>query len=119
MNDQGHTDPPFQAEIRRGFERLLRKLLAFPRSPAVVLLHHFSWHMHPKLTFWSNAEREFNEFALYYGLPTLSVKAATYHLMAADVDGFSVTGTRSVATAPKHKFFYFDRVHPDGNTGAR
>jgi hypothetical protein len=32
--------------------------------------------------FWSNSERQHGEFAMYYGLPQLSVKACCHHLMA-------------------------------------
>ena len=120
VNDKPHI--PFKSEIRRGFERLLRKLLALPHKPAVVLMHHFCPLCDPKFTYWGNAERELDEFASYYGLPTLSIKAATHHLMAADVPGFSVAATRSNGTwppAPRHVYFYWDWIHPDGNTGAR
>lgn len=36
-------DAPFTFPQRRGFERLLRKLARMPRSPAVVVLHHYAW----------------------------------------------------------------------------
>ena len=119
VNDKPHI--PFKSEIRRGFERLLRKLLALPHKPAVVLMHHFCPLCDPKFTYWGNAERELDEFASYYGLPTLSIKAATHHLMAADVTGFSVAATRNTlpVPSPRHVYFYWDFIHPDGNTGVR
>lgn len=33
--------PPFQNDVRRGFERLVRKLLNYPNRPAVVLMHAY------------------------------------------------------------------------------
>ena len=37
----------------------------------------------PSGVFWIGNERDFHEFALYYGLPELSVKAAAWRLMHA------------------------------------
>lgn len=39
-----HPNLPFTSSDRKGFEQLLRKLLRMPKAPAIVLLHHFSWH---------------------------------------------------------------------------
>ena len=36
----GYSDPP-----RRAFEQLLRRLLALPGPPALLLLHHYAWFM--------------------------------------------------------------------------
>jgi hypothetical protein len=49
---------------------------------------------HTQGIFWSSAEREFQEFAWYYSLPTVSVKAACYHDMVAAKHGFSVHAPR-------------------------
>ncbi len=35
---------PYTSPNRRSFEALLRKLLRMPRSPAVVVLHHYGWY---------------------------------------------------------------------------
>ena len=37
--------------------------------------------------FWGNTEREFNEFAAYYHLPSLSVKSAVYQVGRGSEDG--------------------------------
>lgn len=39
-----HPSLPYSSPDRKGFEALLRKLLRLPGSPAVLLLHHFSWY---------------------------------------------------------------------------
>jgi hypothetical protein len=36
-------DAPYASPERRGYEQLLRGLLALPRRPAVLLLHHHRW----------------------------------------------------------------------------
>ena len=43
MNDWHSPVPTFQNNIRRLFERLLRKVLNYPKKPAVVLLHAYVW----------------------------------------------------------------------------
>lgn len=37
------ADAPFTWPHRKGFEQLLRKLARLPRSPAVIVLHHYAW----------------------------------------------------------------------------
>ncbi|GLC57261.1 hypothetical protein PLESTB_001205200 [Pleodorina starrii] len=60
---------------RRAFERLVRKVLNLPSRPAVVLVNMYA--MGPgKGKYWYSAERDFSEFATYYGLPSVSLKAA-------------------------------------------
>jgi hypothetical protein len=39
-----HANVAFGHNTRRGFEQLLRKLLRLPRSPAVLVLHHYAWY---------------------------------------------------------------------------
>lgn len=75
----------------------------------------------PQGIFWSgSAEREYAELAWYYGLPTLSVKAACYHAMAAGARGFEVDATRDGDEAGrKGRAYYYDWIHPDGLTGHR
>ena len=71
--------------------------------------------------FWSgSADREYAEFAWYYNLPTLSVKACCHHAMAAGARGFEARAPREGAGgALKGRAFYYDFIHPDGNTGHR
>ena len=67
---------------RKAFERLLRSLLNKPNRPAVVLLNAYQWFtMKVNGTFHTVVERDFQEFAMYYGLPALSVKACCWRLM--------------------------------------
>lgn len=51
----------------------------------MILLHSFVWfHVgSPSGLYWTSSERDFHEFAEYYGLPELSVKAAAWRLMQA------------------------------------
>ncbi|GAX81637.1 hypothetical protein CEUSTIGMA_g9065.t1 [Chlamydomonas eustigma] len=114
--------PPFQNEMRRSFERLLRKILTYPHKPAVILVHSYIWYQAYPVpgSFWNNAEREFNELALYYHLPSVSLKACCYQHLAAEVPGFEVKTPRYKDSAVlKYRSFYYDQMHPDGNTGAR
>ncbi len=57
--------------------------LGLSRRPAVILIHSFIWfRMDYRVgTFWPSSERDFHEFAMYYGLPELSVKASAWRLM--------------------------------------
>ena len=43
VNDPESPMPAFENDVRRPFERLLRKLLKFPNRPAVVLMHAYVW----------------------------------------------------------------------------
>lgn len=73
-------------------ERLLRKLLAMPNAPAVVLLHAYAWLRPDPVegSFYSNAEAELEEFARYYGLQSVSVKGCCYEAMRKALPGFQV-----------------------------
>lgn len=78
VNDPAHLPPPpFANDHRAAYERLLRKLLQYPRRPAVVLLHAYSYLMVKDHAYWKNAESEFHEFATYYHLPELSLKVCS------------------------------------------
>jgi len=87
---------------RRPLERLLRKLLAMP-TQLLVLLHSHAW-LEVDLgqgVFFNNAERDFSELALYYGLPSVSVKACCYEAMRHAVPGFQVTwSSAGISVAP-------------------
>ena len=41
--------------------------------------------------YWENAERDYQELSTYYGLPSISFKAASYHQLKAGVKGSSVS----------------------------
>jgi hypothetical protein len=90
---------------RRPYERLLRKALSLPNNPAVLLMHSYAWFKpEPHLgNFYSNAERDFNELAEYYGLPAVSVKSCCHEAMRNAEPGFQVreldlTGSASGGT---------------------
>jgi len=79
-------------------EPLLRRLLALPRAPAVLVLHLFHFcltntgcsapvgvdpwsHSHMAANWQAGArmERDLSDLGAYYGLPVLSFRAAYYH----------------------------------------
>ncbi|KAG1678053.1 hypothetical protein FOA52_000849 [Chlamydomonas sp. UWO 241] len=119
VNDMQKTHPLFMNEYRRAFERLLRKLLEYPNSPAVVLVHSYDWNGAPRGHFWSNLEREYVEFATFYDLPSLSLKAATFRQMVAGEAGYSVTPRSDDPDGLAGESFFADKIHPDTLTGAR
>ena len=52
------------------------------RRPAVILIHAYKWFHHENVgNYYSSSESQFHDFAMYYGLPELSVKAAAWNLM--------------------------------------
>ena len=73
---------------RRGFERLLRKLLKIPSKPAVQYLHVYQ-PLYQGLEFWLSAEMEIETILQYYSIPTVSARNALYHLLIEEVHGFS------------------------------
>eukprot|EP00775_Hariotina_reticulata_P012114 gene12114-12253_t len=122
VNDEVLVDINMNNPQRRPLERLLRKLLAMPNNPAVLLLHSYAWFRADMGVglFFNNAERDFSELALYYGLPSVSVKACCHEAMRDAVPGFQVHTPRD--TDPlnlRGLAFYRDEVHPDGVTGHR
>ena len=52
---------------RRGFERLIRKLLGLAGSPAVLVLHWWA-PLHFRSSFWNVAEDELDTIGSYYDL---------------------------------------------------
>jgi len=94
VNDEAHPSPPMDNPQRRAFERLLRKLLRMPRGPAVVLVSAYAYHMsRPPGQYWANAEADYFEFATFYQLPLLSLKAAVFHALVANKPPFLVSGS--------------------------
>ena len=59
--------------------------IPLPLSPPSVK------HWHAALAFVQNAENEMAIIAAYYGLPTLSVRAATFHHMLRNENGYRVS----------------------------
>ncbi|GAX72559.1 hypothetical protein CEUSTIGMA_g15.t1 [Chlamydomonas eustigma] len=123
-NDEHAPLPLFDNHVRRSFERLLRKLLDYPKRPAILLLHTYAWHetSDPKGKYWGNAERELGEIGLYYSLPAVSVRGCCYHLMRKNVSGFRVDHARRIPEmfeVLKFETWYSDGVHAAGDTGYR
>ena len=56
------------AQRRLSFEQLLRKLLAVPGRPAVLLLHWWSPYIN-RHAFYFSSEDGINTVAAYYGAP--------------------------------------------------
>ncbi|GIM10433.1 hypothetical protein Vretimale_13985 [Volvox reticuliferus] len=133
VNDEEMPMPHMNNQIRRPYERLLRKLLGYPNRPAVILMHAYRWfHLPADLSghFWASSERQHSEFGVFYGLPQLSIKACCYHYMIEGKKGYQVIRPRAdrngviqhenfVDAQLKGYAFFYDVVHPDGNTGHR
>ena len=117
---------------RRPMERLLRRLLEYPKRPALIFLNMICWFEtmwygpeteKMKGVFYDSAEAGFSEFAWYYSIPSSSVKAGVYPLMLSNVSGFKVD--KCCRFTPEERLnnigqtFYSDGVHPAGDTGAR
>ncbi len=104
INHQWQDSTPsevFDTYNRRAVERLFRLSLDWPEHPAVVIFNFYSFFRGEEFApaypegsgpFWSNAENWFQEFSLYYHLPTLSLKAAVYELFLKNVTHFLVCG---------------------------
>ncbi|KAL4423959.1 hypothetical protein ABPG75_001260 [Micractinium tetrahymenae] len=91
INDK--ADVPFASPHRKAYEQLIRRLLALPGQPAVVLLHHYAWWMAAGDgakggLFYRQPEGQHTILAHYYDLPSVSVRAAVWRLMQAGVEGF-------------------------------
>ena len=67
--------------IRRGFERLIRKMLNLPKRPAVAYFH--VWTPRRLGThFYESPENVIEMVPEYYGLPSISMRNALYHMVA-------------------------------------
>ncbi len=94
---------PFDSDQRMGFERLLRKVLNYPKRPAVVLVNTYQW-FNVKGEYTGHVEADFMEYGSYYGLPVVSLKAAAHELMDTGVDGFWVNTTRWAAIEDRERW---------------
>lgn len=122
---EGGTQQPINKNpLRRTFERLLRKLSAYPNRPAIMILHTA---LYMKDEFFNQdwgVERDLQEFGYYYRTPMISVRTAVYHKMHAWVEGYWPT-YRFVNMVGYNeslfgKAFYHDGGgHPDPFTGYR
>lgn len=70
---------PCFSRDRRGLERLLRRLVAHPSQPGMLYVHYW-----PAARFdppFMNDEELTDTVLKYYGIPTLSMKAAMHRLL--------------------------------------
>ncbi|EFN59953.1 expressed protein [Chlorella variabilis] len=146
VND-GHVSPRWREKLgysfaggeRRGFEQLVRKSLRLRQSPAVALLHFFSWNAtRDKLEeegyrpvgdsfFFRTVEDELSTIAQYYDAPVLSLRNAVYHLMREQRFGFQWNVSLHFAKGRsaeemevlKQAQFFWDENHPWDRTGHR
>ncbi|BDA48468.1 hypothetical protein COCOBI_12-1470 [Coccomyxa sp. Obi] len=91
VNDWETVDPAtftwMDNSLRRGFERLLRKLLRLKSTPAVLVLHWWA-PLHFLSSYWNVAEDELDVIASYYRLQSVSFRDAFYTPIMADRPGF-------------------------------
>ena len=112
--------------LRRTFERLLRKLWAYPNKPAIMIIHTVLYQKDEFFNQDWGVERELQEFGYYYRLPMISVRTAAYHKMHNWVEGYWPTHRFDHQSAEPYnkslfgKAFYHDGGgHPDPFTGYR
>ncbi|KAI7842255.1 hypothetical protein COHA_003896 [Chlorella ohadii] len=120
---------PYTSPNRRSFEALLRKLLRMPRSPAVVVLHHYGWYHSAgdgisAGLYYRAAETHLSTMAQYYDIPSPSLRNAVYQEMQADIAPFKYSkvhmccmqaGGKEVPQAAeeeRRQYFYNDVIHP-------
>jgi len=73
------------------YERLLRKLLARPSAPAVVVVHFLPTDARARgLPFFATAEDHYTTVAQHYGAPALSLRDAVWRPMRRNASGFAV-----------------------------
>lgn len=125
-------DAPYSDPERKGYEQLIRKLLNMQGRPALIQLHHYAWWhaigdgiVDGGLFYFPAAEAQLGVFAQYYDFPSVSVRAAMWHLMRARVDQFNPDAARLGATTSPSEYsipgaepgaekvyWYRDRTHP-------
>ncbi|CAL5221891.1 g4156 [Coccomyxa viridis] len=83
FNDAERASPVQAADdpTRRGFERLIRKMLNLQKRPAVAYFH--VWTPRRLGThFYESPENVIEMVPEYYGLPSISMRNALYHMVA-------------------------------------
>ncbi|CAL8465840.1 g5376 [Coccomyxa elongata] len=71
---------PVAEPVWRGFERLIRKMLLLPQRPVVMYFHVWTLRR-PGLRFFESPENMIEMVPEYYGLPSLSMCNAMYHIV--------------------------------------
>eukprot|EP00884_Botryococcus_braunii_P002068 jgi/Botrbrau1/11862/Bobra.0175s0022.3 len=85
---------------RRAYERLIRKILSRPNSPAILLAHWWA-PRHFAYSFWNVAEDQCTIVGKYYGLSAISFRDAYYDKIMTSAIGFNMSD------------FMCDVVHPN------
>ena len=82
----------------------MRKVLKYPNSPAVILVHYWSagWSesVSSSKSFWLTPEDEIDVIAKYYSLPVVSFRNTFYHAILSEMDGFRSSDILQDATHP-------------------
>ncbi|KAG2425210.1 hypothetical protein HYH02_015037 [Chlamydomonas schloesseri] len=92
LND-GHDSNLYSNAIVKGMERLIRRIMALPKRPAVIMMHHMTHYMgsyppgHPKhfggwRHFYESSEDAQGALAQYYDAQSLSQRTSLYRLAA-------------------------------------
>ncbi|KAG2500335.1 hypothetical protein HYH03_001911 [Edaphochlamys debaryana] len=105
VNDPPDPSPDMGSSDRRALERLLRKVLALPSRPAVVLVHMYA-HEAAEGRFYHTAQRDIGELGMLYGLPAVSLRDAVLPAAvcsSAPSTPSTATSSSSAAPAPKTK----------------
>lgn len=132
------------AKNHRSFERLVRTILRYPNSPAVVIMNYvnpFARCKGPDMDYEGLFQRghlldlEYSEVGRYYDIPVISTRTCCTDLMVQGAPGFRID--RPIILSPAcHReqiekgremrdpslasvLFANDDVHPGGQTGAR
>lgn len=116
MNDP--SDGPLTTAARRSYESVVRQLVARPGGPAILQLHAWSWWRPGKspdlpdgvdhgLFYWPQGERDLTLFANYYDFPSVSVRAASFHLQSVGIKHFKVDKLATAGWAASVRRHYF------------
>jgi hypothetical protein len=108
-----HTYVPLNSESFLVVERLVRRILLWRSSPAVVLLHLM---LPPRFgdfinRFYNTQEDGVNVLAQYYGLPVLSMRNCLYHWETANATGFRMDELRVLDITGKGYFHHSSLGH--------
>lgn len=85
--------------LRRGYERLLRKLLMLPRRPAVIMLQTFDFS---DRLFMNSGEDQLGVFAQLYSIPWLSFRGVVWKRQQRSAPGYSISELMLPGGGDKH-----------------
>lgn len=104
---------------RRGFERLIRKMLDLPSRPAVAYFHAWA----PRRTgfaFYESPEDLIDMVPAYYGLPSVSMRNALHRVLADGTvdEGWLWRSDPTHANCLGHRCIRHHASHTEGAEGA-